>query len=311
MITRRNIRTKVMQLLYIRRSTNAGELQVAEATKLLLPKFSQTYGLLGFQLLVLTEVLRYAERDAKQRAAKHLPTEEDMNVPVKIAGNELLWRILESDLYKKAAAYVKGHEDEIQQQSKQIYQKLTETSEYYLYNQDQARNRSSEKGIVEFVYNDLMLANELFTDSAESLYANWDDDAEMLQQIIMAYLQKPGAYKFEDLLGKDKEEFAANLLETTLQKHDHLAEIIKPKLKNWDPERLALLDTIILEMGVAEFLYFETIPPKVTINEYIDIAKAYSTAQSGQFVNGILDGVRKDLERDNRLVKTDFRKKQF
>ena len=93
-----------------------------------------------------------------------------------------------------------------------------------------------------------------------------------------------------------------------LKKKEHLETFIVPKLKNWDAERIAALDMIIMKMGVAEFLYFETIPPKVTINEYIDIAKEYSTQQSGQFVNGILDNIHKELVQSGKLHKTDFKK---
>jgi N utilization substance protein B len=85
-------------------------------------------------------------------------------------------------------------------------------------------------------------------------------------------------------------------------------EMIKPKLKNWDADRIAVLDLIMIRMGVCELLYFETIPAKVTINEYIDIAKSYSTPQSGQFVNGILDSIHKDLLQEGRLKKVDFKK---
>jgi N utilization substance protein B len=94
-----------------------------------------------------------------------------------------------------------------------------------------------------------------------------------------------------------------------MEKKEHLSDIIKPKLKNWDADRIAMLDMILMQMGVAEFLYFETIPPKVTINEYIDIAKEYSTPQSGQFVNGILDGIHKELLAEQKIHKTDFRQK--
>jgi N utilization substance protein B len=86
-------------------------------------------------------------------------------------------------------------------------------------------------------------------------------------------------------------------------------QLISPKLVNWDPERIANLDMIILHLGICEFLYFPTIPVKVTINEYIDLAKSYSTNQSGQFVNGLLDNVRKDLQANNQLHKTDYIRK--
>ena len=90
-------------------------------------------------------------------------------------------------------------------------------------------------------------------------------------------------------------------------KTDHTLELIKPKLKNWDADRIAALDLIILQMGVCEFLYFETIPTKVTINEYIDLAKAYSTVQSGQFVNGLLDNIHKELSAENKIHKRSFK----
>jgi N utilization substance protein B len=85
-------------------------------------------------------------------------------------------------------------------------------------------------------------------------------------------------------------------------------DYIRPKLKNWDADRIAHLDMIIMKLGVCELLYFETIPAKVTINEYIDLAKEYSTTQSGQFVNGILDNIHKDLERDGQLRKVEYKK---
>jgi N utilization substance protein B len=92
-----------------------------------------------------------------------------------------------------------------------------------------------------------------------------------------------------------------------MDKKEVLMDLIKPKLKNWDPDRIATLDMILMQMGVSEFLYFETIPPKVTINEYIDLAKDYSTPQSGQFVNGILDNIHKDLVKEEKMHKINFK----
>ena len=97
--------------------------------------------------------------------------------------------------------------------------------------------------------------------------------------------------------------FAKSLLQTVLDKHDLCLELIKPKLKNWDAERIAALDLIILQMGVCEFLFFETIPTKVTINEYIEISKDYSTEKSSYFTNGVLDKISKEYEKDKKIVK--------
>jgi N utilization substance protein B len=127
-------------------------------------------------------------------------------------------------------------------------------------------------------------------------------------QLVKSYLQKPGSAEFAQFIPADKAQFARDLLRTVLEKNAHLESFILPKLKNWDAERIAALDMILMKMGMAEFLYFETIPPKVTINEYIELAKEYSTQQSGQFVNGILDNIHKDLVQANQLHKKDFKK---
>jgi N utilization substance protein B len=157
--------------------------------------------------------------------------------------------------------------------------------------------------------NDLLLANEVFISHLEENFSNWDDDGEMVVQLLAGFIQKPGNLNFKQIATPDKEQFAKELLTTAIDKDDHLQTLIVPKLKNWDPERIALLDMILMKMGVSEFLYFETIPPKVTINEYIDLAKDYSTLQSGQFVNGILDNIHKELVQQGKMHKVDYKTK--
>ena len=115
--------------------------------------------------------------------------------------------------------------------------------------------------------------------------------------------------EFSKLLSSEKREYAQDLLLAVIDKEPYSTELILPKLNNWDKDRVAMIDMLLLRMGVCEFLYFSTIPTKVTINEYIDIAKQYSTPQSGQFVNGVLDNILKDLVKDNNINKTDRNKK--
>lgn len=139
-------------------------------------------------------------------------------------------------------------------------------------------------------------------------FVNWEDDAEMMQQMVMNYLHKPGSYDFGQIVSQEKRKYGDDLLRTAIEKKELCMDYIRPKLKNWDAERIAHLDMIIMKLGVCELLFFETIPTKVTINEYIDLAKEYSTTQSGQFVNGILDSIHKDLERDGQLRKVEYKK---
>jgi N utilization substance protein B len=307
MISRRNIRVKVMQTVYTI-TTLEKEMKPGEAQKILQEHFDQTRSLLVYLTWFLTEVTRYAETDAHQKASKHLPTAEDLNVNTKIAGNEVLWKILDDEALKEQINKVKPETFTDKELIRKTYLHLVETPEYKVYIAKASREKQEEKKIIEFILNDLLLANELFVSHIEENFSNWDDDGEMVVQLLAAYLQKPGSYDFKQMLSPDKAQFARDLLQTVLDKSEYLQELIIPKLKNWDPERIALLDMIMMKMGVAEFLYFETIPPKVTINEYIDLAKEYSTQQSGQFVNGILDNIHKELVQQNKMHKVDYKK---
>lgn len=307
MISRRNIRVKVMQTLYTI-ATLENEAKSGEPRKILQQHFDESRTLLVYLIWFLTEVTRYAEKDSHQRAGKHLPTSDDLNVNTKIAGNELLWKILEDPALKEQFATQKPERIADKELIRKVYHQLAETTEYKTYINQQTREKSEEKKIIEFILNDLMLANELFVSHIEENFTNWDDDGEMLVQLLAGYIQKPGTCNFKQIATPDKEQFAKELLQTVVDKNEYLQELIVPKLKNWDPERIALLDMILMKMGVSEFLYFETIPPKVTINEYIDLAKEYSTQQSGQFVNGILDNIHKELVQQGKMQKTDYKK---
>lgn len=309
MISRRNIRVKVMQTLYTLNTLDDRQ-NNTDPVKLLKKQCDATRQLFIYLLYVLTEVARYAETDAAKRASKNLPTEQDLNVNIKLSGNEFLWKILENESFKSAVEYNKPNLIEgISAEIKGIYHELTQTEEYKQYIYAQSREKKSEKDIIIFVFTDLMLPSENFISHLEEHFSNWDDDAEMINQLMLNYLQKPGNYNLQEMVSPDKWEFAKNLLLTTMQKKEYALELIKPKLKNWDAERIAILDMLLMEMGICELLFFETIPTKVTINEYIDIAKEYSTPQSGQFVNGILDSIHKELAGENKIHKVNFKLK--
>jgi N utilization substance protein B len=131
----------------------------------------------------------------------------------------------------------------------------------------------------------------------------------MMITMVLNYIQKPGSINFLDLVGEEKMKFANDLLQTAIDKKTIAEEIIVPKLKNWDPERIAMIDMILLRLGVCELVYFDTIPTKVTINEYIDLAKEYSTEQSGHFVNGILDSIHKEMVGNGKIQKVSHKDK--
>ena len=306
MISRRNIRVKVMQSLYTL-DTMTTEVSITEAVRQLKKQVDQSRQLFVYLVYFLSEVARYAEKDALKKASKHLPSEEDLNINTKIVGNELLWKIVEEQSYVFARNETKPEYFMDEELLKRTYQALVQSEEYIEYISIQSRDKKGEKEILEFIFTDLMLPNESFISHVEEHFINWDDDAEMMSLMMINFLQKPASYNFYEFISKEKWEFAKGLLETTIEKKEVSMELLKPKLKNWDADRIAALDLIIIEMGISEFLFFETIPTKVTINEYIDLAKDYSTPQSGQFINGILDNIHKELAVEGRINKKTFK----
>jgi transcription antitermination protein NusB len=305
MITRRNIRVKIMQTLYSLEAHNNHK--TGDAQKILQKHFDQSGQLFVYLIFFLTELARYAETDSLRRSSKHLPSELDKNVNTKLAGNQLLWKMLEQESYQRAIKKYKpdliDHTDLV----RKIYLDLKETDVYKAYISEDSRDKKPEKEILEYIFNDFLLTNESFESHLEDIFPNWNDDAEMMQKLVSGYLNKTTAFNFEEIVSQDKELFARELLSAVLEKKEVTMELIRPKLKNWDAERIATLDMIFMQMGVCEFLFFETIPPKVTINEYIDLAKEYSTPLSGQFVNGILDNIHKDLVSENKMHKVNFK----
>jgi len=306
MISRRNIRVKVMQSLYSLDSMS-NDVKPAEAVRLLRKQIDQTRQLFVYLVYFVIEVARYAEIDAHKKASKHLPSEEDLNINTKIVGNELLWKIVEEQSYRNAVDETKPVHLREEELLKRTYQALVASEEYIEYIGIQSRDKKGEKDILEFIFTDLMLPNENFISHVEEHFINWDDDAEMMNLMMLSFLNKPASYNFNEFISKEKWDFAKGLLETTIDKKEVSMELLKPKLKNWDADRIASLDLIIIEMGISEFLFFETIPTRVTINEYIDLAKDYSTPQSGQFINGILDNIHKELTAEGKINKKTFK----
>src|SRR3954471_24717991 len=203
MISRRNIRVKVMQTLYTL-STADGQ-NFPDPKKLLKKQVDSSRQLFIYLLYVLTEVARYSEKDAVKRASKNLPSEQDLNVNTKLSGNEFLWKIIDNNSFKKAVDDEKLNLiEDTPLQIRKLYNELTSTEEYKKYIQHQGRDKKSEKEIIVFVFTNLMLPSEDFTSHIEEHFTNWDDDAEMINQLMLNYFQKPAGYNLQDMVSAEK-----------------------------------------------------------------------------------------------------------
>lgn len=272
-------------------------------------KLNRSLDLFVISALYTLRVAQYAEKDAGQRASKYLPTQEDLNVNTKIAGNEFLWRILENETFQERIKDTSIQENIDPDVVKKVYQRFVKTPVYLEYISTKDRNYKQEVNILRAIWQEQFLMNEDLMDQFSEELPDWDDDIDMTNILMENMFKSSTKINFLKLISAEKNEYAQNLLKTAIDKEDYCSELIQPKLKNWDKERVALIDMLLLKMGVCEFLYFPTIPTKVTINEFIEIAKQYSTPQSGQFVNGVLDNILKDLTKEDKIVKEQRAKK--
>jgi N utilization substance protein B len=250
------------------------------------------------------KVAEYAELDAIQRSSKYIRTEDDMNVDVRIATNSYITKTKEKASFNEKIKKDKLERFIDEEWVKKLYQQLAKSPEYQHY-LSAPQTVAGDKQIMQFIWEKLMLENETLISSFVDDLPGWEDNDELIIMLMQNYFKNSNKVDFLRLLSPDKKEYAHDLLQTVLEKEAYCMELIGPRLNNWDKERVAVIDMLLLRMAVCEFLYFPTIPTKVTINEYIDIAKQYSLPQSGQFVNGVLDNLLKDLEKDNMIRKQD------
>ncbi|HET8574115.1 MAG TPA: transcription antitermination factor NusB [Edaphocola sp.] len=279
--------------------------QIQKAKKLLHEKIDRSSALFNLLLSYLGEVSYYAQTEARQRAAKYLATAEDKNVSTKLSDNLVIRALWENEAFQEVRERQNINGFIREEWVKKLFRQLAATGAYTEYIEEAGQERSSDKAILKYLWEEVILVNEAFMSDLADEWTNWEDDREMMEILIGNFFSKPGAVKFRHFISEEKSEYAGSLIKTVIEKNDYLLEVIQTKLKNWEAERIAQIDLVLLKMGVSEFLYFPTIPEKVTINEYIDIAKHYSTEQSGQFVNGILDNLRKDLTAENKIRKID------
>lgn len=268
-------------------------------------KLARSLDLFTTVILYATRVAQYAEQDAHQRASKYLPTPEDLSVNTKIAGNEAVWQVLSNETFseKVKASRLEQHVD--QDWVRKLYLELARTQEYTSYIAEQSRDAKHETAMFRFIWEGIMLKNEDFLDHLSDELPGWEDDFPMLQMLMENFFKGGKRFNFLHLVSGEKLEYARELLQTAIDKEEYTMGLIKPKLVNWEAERVAAIDLILLRMGVCELLYFPTIPTKVTINEYIDLAKTYSTPQSGQFINGVLDNLLKELSKEGKIRKNE------
>ena len=308
MISRRIIRIKVMQTLYAFHASPDQTLNQAE--KELFYSINKSYDLYHLLLQLLVEVHQYAEDRIELKKKKNIPTQEDLHPNTRFIKNIIIQKVSENkplcDYLEKKKLNWTDHPELI----KKLYNQLIELDAYRDYMEKAENSLADDRKIVESFYAEVVVDSEDINQLLEEKSIYWNDDIDFVVSMILKTLQKfkLSTPDFKSLmpLFKDEEdrEFTKALLRKSILNSEEHKEIIKTHLRNWELERVAFIDVLIMELALSEFLYFPSIPTKVSLNEYIDLAKYYSTSKSRTFINGILDKILKTMRDDGRINKT-------
>jgi len=312
MLNRRHIRIKVLQALYA--AIQSDETDVYTGQKKLMEKFDKIYDLAIYQISFFEEIRDFAENRIEEAKKKNFPTEEDLNPNTRFIDNRLLNTIRDNRDYQKRYEDLAINWSTEPDMIRKVYFKMLESELYQKYMADEESTFKLDKEFAIDVFDSVILPHESLHAFFEEKNINWADDynlaAEVVMMIFGAY--KPGwdeNRKLPTLFKDDLEEvsqdrgFAKELYKLVLDEREKYDELIKPKIKNWEMDRLATIDKILIEMALAEVLNMPTIPVKVSLNEYIEMSKYFSTPKSKVFINGILDHIIADLKTEGKINK--------
>ena len=308
MLTRRHIRVKVLQSLYAFYQSEDTELD--KQVKFLRYSIAQMQDLHALLLQLLIALRDHADNYLQKSQQKYLATDQEKNPSRAFIDNKVIALLL---TYGPLQQYLQNKKIENWEQDDEyvalLFKELKEQDWYQQYLATKNPDFKEDQKFVLRLYKEIIAPNEKIYDYIEDNRLTWVDDFPLVNTSIVKMLDKlsegkhynifdPNAFK-----NKEDEEFSVSLLKKVILNDDSLGELIDAKTPNWDKERIAEMDMIILKMGIAEFLYFPSIPVKVTINEYLEVSKEYSTPKSSLFINGILDKLVKELTASEKLNK--------
>ncbi|SFT04720.1 transcription antitermination factor NusB [Sphingobacterium wenxiniae] len=308
MLNRRHLRVKVMQTLYA--YSLSEDKQIKNFEKALLNSVDEVNQMYIWTLNLLDEVAEYVLIDAEGRANKFLPTEKDKVYTTKLNTNTFIESLRQNRAYLEDVKKYKVSWSFDPEIVRSIFAQLKESEEYLAYLQQEDRSIGAEKDIIKYIFKKIILKSPEIEQVFESKFINWPTDKEILQAMIAKTFknfssENPTQNKLADLTPNWDEdgEFIIDLLKETIRHTNEYQEMISVKTKNWEADRIALVDTLLMRMAISELMNFPTIPVKVTINEYIELSKAFSTAKSNTFINGILDKILVELTQQGRIRK--------
>ncbi len=307
MISRRIIRTKVLQILYAH--VSSPDKTISSSENELHFSIRKTYDLYHLLLALPIELCDYAEKMIGIRKQKNFPTEEELNPNKRFVSNRLISKLKNNQELSSYIQKNKVNWADSQELVKKIYQSMVESDIYKNYLTVKEDNFQNDRRFFEDFFSEVLLKSEFVFNEFEEQSIYWNDDLDFVVSMVIKTLKK---FKEENNINdhlsslyKDEEdqEFTIKLFRKTLAKGEENRKTIEAYTKNWDVDRVATMDILIMELALTELTEFPSVPIKVTLNEYIELAKYYSTQRSSIFINGVLDRITKDFKEQGKIVK--------
>ena len=308
MINRTLLRTKAVQLLYAYQTSKETKTVAAVETEIV-SSLQKTYELY-YQLLKLSvELTRYAEERIDAGRNKFRPTPEERNPNMRFVNNLFIQQLDETlSEIEKEKKYISIWRD-CPEIVKCIFEELILPMPAYAEYMEKKENVFDEdKNIWKKIYSEIPDFDP-FYELIEEKNIYWADDVDMVSSFVIKTIKRTkeeGVLYFVEMEDEEDFSFIKKLLNEAIENYDQNKSYIEKVIKNWDSERIAFMDMIIMVLAIAEILNFPTIPVNVTLNEFIDIAKLYSTEKSGSFINGVLDKVVGLLKEEHNFIKVEY-----
>ena len=307
MITRRIIRIKILQIIFSYLFSEGKTIDQSE--KELFFSIGKFYDLYHKMLYVIVDLRRYAENKIEIARNKKAPTYEDLHPNTKFIENQVIRQVEENEELKRYVNSKKLGWSQKKDFLKDLYNRLVESDLFRQYMDNPDRSYEEDKTMVIQIYSHFLADYDLLYQQLEEQSIYWNDEVDQIISMIIKTLkylkadQKTGKLIFPLFKKEEDKDFARKLLQKTIMRYPEFDDLIKENSENWDLERIAVMDILIMKMAITEMIEFPSIPTKVTLDEYIEISKFYSTDKSNIFINGILDKVITQLKAENRIQK--------
>ncbi len=307
MINRTLIRLKIVQLMYAFYQNGGKSIDTAE--KELLFSLAKAYDLYNYMLLLIVSVSRYALQDVEQKEQLNKVGHINQTVSHRFADNRFTAQL---EINKQLQDFVKTKKKSWNEELgyiKKLYADIVQSDIYDDYMKRDKVTYNDDREVWRKIYKNIIMKDERIDDILEEQSLYWNDDREIVDTFVLKTIKRfvPENGANQELVPEYKDiedqDFAIRLFRRAINNDEYYRSLIGKCVKNWEFSRLAYMDVIIMQVAIAELLSFPQIPVSVTINEYVEIAKWYSTPKSSGYVNGIIDSVAKMLKQENILTK--------